>query len=432
MSDRAGDNETFGESMAIPESKNLKCCAHITLGVDNACDKVFWEAEQRIGVHNLISVKVEENAFTSSGSSIKGFTANRFSRIAHLANRFLKVKDQVLKFFDSVVDINSNKLVLVVSVYIQSDWFSLCRELYRKIADLVIFPLMDLLGIAERGKSLKNVRDWYGVGDFFKLKLPEIDDLCEQLKSGNGKDRLYSATLKETSKTLWRQLSAMPFFFDILEHDEAQNDKLPDPNKLTYAPLTNLGCESEFASFDNRVKISGGTESIQSISRKRVICTNALLVDSSFDNLSDKESLDSWKWARTSKEGSEVRKLERDFLATVKMSKKLVLAKKEELKRKKNLRLLQTIDICKERGGPLTDNNLELVESLSEKQLISEVVFLRLNVAPNIRQQRRAKNSNTGKFRVETFTAEELCSSIGNAIKGQKFQPIRTQHPKWP
>ena len=135
--------------------------------------------------------------------------------------------------------------------------------------------------------------------------------------------------LKEMSETLRRQVSAMPFFYDIVEHDEAQNDKLPNPNKLTYAPLTNLGCESEFAWFDNRVKISGGTESVQSISRKRVICTNVLLLDSSFDNLSDKERLDSWKWARTSKESSEVRKLERDFLATVKMSKKLVLAKKE-------------------------------------------------------------------------------------------------------
>ena len=80
------------------------------------------------------------------------------------------------------------------------------------------------------------------------------------------------------------------------------------------------------------------------------------------------------------------------------MSKKLVLAKKEKLKGKKNLWLLQTIDICKQHGGPLTDNNLELVESLSEKQLISEIVFLRLTVAPNIRQQRRVKDSNIGKF----------------------------------
>ena len=70
MSDRTGDNETFRESMAIPESENLKCCAHITLGVDNAYEKVFREAKQRIGVHNLISVKVGEKAFTSPGSSI--------------------------------------------------------------------------------------------------------------------------------------------------------------------------------------------------------------------------------------------------------------------------------------------------------------------------------------------------------------------------
>ena len=148
-----------------------------------------------------------------------------------------------------------------------------------------------------------------------------------------------------------------------------------------------------------------------------MICTNALLVDSSSNNLSDKERLDSWEWMRASEESSKVRKLERDFLATVKMSKNLVLAKKEELKRKKNLRLLQTIDICKQHGGPLTDNNLELAKSLSKKQLISEIVFLQLTVVPNIRQQRRVKDSNTGKFRVEKFTAEELRTSIRNAIK---------------
>ena len=91
------------------------------------------------------------------------------------------------------------------------------------------------------------------------------------------------------------------------------------------------------------------------------------------------------------------------FLGHCEDVKKLVLAKKEELKRKRNLRLLQTIDICKQHGGPVTDNKLELVESLSEKQLISEIVFLRLTVAPNIRQQRRVKDPNTGKFRVENL-----------------------------
>ena len=83
----------------------------------------------------------------------KGFTANRFGRIAQIANQFQKIKDQVLKFFNSVVDITSNKLVLAVSVYIQSDWFGLCCELYKKTTDLLIFPLMYLLRIDERGKK---------------------------------------------------------------------------------------------------------------------------------------------------------------------------------------------------------------------------------------------------------------------------------------
>ena len=65
----------------------------------------------------------------------------------------------------------------------------------------------------------------------------------------------------------------------------------------------------------------------------------------------------------------------------------------------------------------MTGNNLELVKSLSEKQLISEIVFLRLTVEPNIRQQRRVKDSNTGKFRVEKFTTEVLHTSIRKAIK---------------
>ena len=151
----------------------------------------------------------------------KGFTANRFSRVAQIANQFLKMKDQVLKFFNSVVDINLNKLVLAVSVCIQSDWFSLCCELYRRIADLVIFPLMDLLGIDERGKNLKNLRDWYGVRDFFKLKLPEIDDLCEQLKSGNGKIVSTLPCLKKRQKLLGASCQPCHFsttFWNMMKH----------------------------------------------------------------------------------------------------------------------------------------------------------------------------------------------------------------------
>jgi hypothetical protein len=460
MSDRAGDNETFHESIGIPASKNLKCCAHVTLGIDNACDKVFRNAEQRIGVQNLISVKVGDKAFSSTSSSIhilgeiaiskllspshashsvslytefvqwmeqegldrqgfKGFTANRFGRIAQIANQFLIMKDHIIRFFDSVVDTNSNKLVLAVTVYIQNDWFNLCCELYGKIADLIIFPLMNLLGIDARGENMKDMRDWCAVKDFFKVKIQEVEELSYKMKLGDGRDRLYSAMLQETSETLRRQLSAMPFFHDILDIGETANVDLPDSDKLKYAPLSNLGCESEFAWFDNRVKISGGTESVQSLSRKKVIYTNGLLVDSSFATLTNAERAKGWKWARTSDEASEVRDLEKDFLATVQLAKKLVLVKKEQLKRKKNIRLMQTIDLCKEHDGPVTASSLNLLDGLSEKELLQEVVHLRLTIAPSIRHQRRVKDS-TGKFRMEKFTAEELRTSIRNVIKPEE------------
>jgi hypothetical protein len=188
---------------------------------------------------------------------------------------------------------------------------------------------MDLLGIDQRGHELKASRNWNGVKDFFKMKLTEINALKDNFKTGTGKDRLLSAMLEESIEALTRQLSKTPFFHDILGMPAPDTSELPDPSKLTYAPLSNLGCESEFAWFNNRVKISGGTESVESISRKNVISTNGLLVDSAFLGLSNEERSNEWKWARHSTATLEARKLQRDFIATLKQIKKLVLAKKK-------------------------------------------------------------------------------------------------------
>ena len=38
--------------------------------------------------------------------------------------------------------------------------------------------------------------------------------------------------------------------------------------KLDYIPLTNSGCESEFAKLDNRIKITGRTTSVQTLKKK--------------------------------------------------------------------------------------------------------------------------------------------------------------------
>ena len=60
-------------------------------------------------------------------------------------------------------------------------------------------------------------------------------------------------------------------------------------SKLKHVPLTNLGAESKFAKLDNRLQVSGGTASIETLSRKDIVATNDFLVDSSFTELSTDE-----------------------------------------------------------------------------------------------------------------------------------------------
>ena len=46
------------------------------------------------------------------------------------------------------------------------------------------------------------------------------------------------------------------------------NDHEADVDRLEYAVVTNLGCESEFGKLDNRLKVSGGSATVETLSRK--------------------------------------------------------------------------------------------------------------------------------------------------------------------
>ena len=109
-----------------------------------------------------------------------------------------------------------------------------------------------------------------------------------------------------------RQLNEMSFFGDI----SGKKDKLsqPDSEKLEHATLTNLGCEGEFAKLDNRVKVSGGSTSVETHCRKNIVSTNNFLVDTSFTELSDEYKRKQWKWARASPEVQQAKKLHKDFI----------------------------------------------------------------------------------------------------------------------
>ena len=219
---------------------------------------------------------------------------------------------------------------------------------------------------------------------------------------------LLSSVLDEVVDTVQRQLEEMRYFYEeesITEETET---------KLKHAP--NLGAETKFAKLNNRLMVSGGTTSIDTLSRKDIVATNALLVDSSFTELSSDEKKKRWKWGRASENVKVARKLNKDLLKTIETNKRLALEKKKELKKKNAAKALRTLEKCKDHNGPITTRNIDILQNLTVNELLCEVAYLRNTIAPNIHQMRRVKGED-GKYKMEKFTKEELITGIKNAVQ---------------
>ena len=133
----------------------------------------------------------------------------------------------------------------------------------------------------------------------------------------------------------------MEFFQNSDEAGPANSDL----SKLEYAPLTNLGCESEFAKLDVRIMASGGSTIVQTHSRKNIVTTNRLLI----------HPFPSWVALKNNKNGSGLehrrmwplsRPLRPSTYRLWKCPKNLALLKKEEHKRKKTQRTMKLLDTC--------------------------------------------------------------------------------------
>ena len=83
-----------------------------------------------------------------------------------------------------------------------------------------------------------------------------------------------------------------------------------------------------------------------------------------------------------------MKKLERDFIETVKNAKRLSVVKKEQLKKKQSAKLLKLLETCKQHSGPITPKCIDILDELDEKQLLAEVGYLRATIARDIRQMR--------------------------------------------
>ena len=116
----------------------------------------------------------------------------------------------------------------------------------------------------------------------------------------------------------------MIFFKDEVDEETVE--------KMEHAPLTNSGCESRMAQLDVRVKFSGGSAPIDTLSDKQIVAVNKFLLC----NDMDKENAENhFKWASTSAEAKTALEMQKVFLAQVNITKALSFKAKQLAKQRK-------------------------------------------------------------------------------------------------
>ena len=446
MCDRSSDGNIVLDELGIEDGQRLKCSAHVILSIDEAIDSVLRDIESSIGRDKLIGSNVG-GAFQSSSSiitlgliafakalspshaalsyslymqyknwrsekeleskdSFKGFQSNRIGRIAFLASLYLEHKIDLLRFFEEIVDENSNKLVLALSDYLSSEWFSTGCEIFKSIGYLIINPLCDILGIDDFGKTKRDDRNWQCVKDFFEKKIKELKTISSISEDKSNKEKLLASCAAKVVDNIERQLNQMAFFRGEID--------IETQLMIKHAPLTNLGCESRMAQFDNRVKFSRGFAPISTLSDKQVVATNKYLLQ---PNLDDPEVCKSeFTWAKNSKQATLVNKLQQEYFEQVKATQNLALKAKERAKQKKVQRACKLLSHCRQHGGPISLDNIHLLDSLDEEQIILEATYLKATIAKEIKLKKRVKDLDAAKFRMVKLPLEQIKQSILNVI----------------
>ena len=94
------------------------------------------------------------------------------------------------------------------------------------------------------------------------------------------------------------------------------------------------------------------------------------------------------------------------------------MQQKEEIKKKTLKRQLNLTAQCKLHGGPVTHDDIGLIDTLNRKQLISEIRLLRLITAAEIKER-----SKSGPF-----TEEQLRNQIKNVLKPESEPDLNLDH----
>lgn len=299
--------------------------------------------------------------------------------------------------------------VLAVSDYLVSDWMFKCCQVYCVVGELFIEPLCSILCIDGRKNTTGHESSWTGVKAFLQEKLKVMKQFVEESELGSSLDKLTSAAVQEVATCVKRQMDEVEFLRD----DTTVDEKIL--KEMMYSPLTNSGCESRQANLDRRVKFSGGSTPLQTLSNKEVISGNRYLTSTSFP-VSLTDQMKEFQWARRSKEAKEAIELQQNLINLAEDVNKAAFAAKEAKKKKKIARSFSLLEECKRHGGPVTPESLALLDSLTQAQLLVETRYLRSTIAPAIKE-RRAIIDSTGKKKMPILPEVSLRENIKAAVK---------------
>ena len=212
----------------------------------------------------------------------------------------------------------------------------------------------------------------------------------------------------KSRNSLKHQLSYMRLFQED-PNDDPISEKIF--KKMSEAPLTNFGCESNFAQLDLECRRGSGQTTLQTMSNRNMVKTNQYFNTEEWKQLSPELRAKSWKDARSGEAAKIVRSMQQDFLNKVKAAESLARQAKISKKAKKNEKCLKLLEEVKDHGGPITPNDIHKLDLLTDSEILTEVRYLRQTVAPNIREKRKVDR----KFL--KFSKSELIQQIKSVLK---------------
>ena len=337
-----------------------------------------------------------------------GFSSNRFGRRSALASKLLQHLSLLQDFMEQNVDEFQNKLSLANSVYLHNDWVLLCCRVMSRFENILVSPLLMALGVDQFKHKKSEYRSWSGLKTFFSEKIKLLEDLSTVKETASAEELLVSKCAAKIKQSVEKQLSYVQFYKSDDQTDE-------EKKKIELCPLTNSNCEGEFAELDNDIRRVGGTVSIQTLSNRHLVDKNKYFSSEKWKSLSQAEQRQKFHWSRSSDQAEKATKIGQEYMEKVKAAEKLALRAKAAAKQKKLRRSLKLLESVKLHGGPITEQEIVKLDSLTDKQLLSEIGYLRATIAPDIKQKRKLPS---GKF--ETFPRAELIGQIRNAIKPEK------------